>query len=134
VAERRIMTPKTKKIAWLTVAAVLIAGIVAVCWRLRAEPLGAFHSYSIFPHDSCDLLTFSNGTVTLQTCCGDESWGTYRREGDGHWVWTWRHGTKKPTTNTYIIQPGAFSITCTGTQSPSSSFTLRRRLFSKIPL
>jgi len=128
------MTLKAKRLTWATVAAIVIAGFIAACSRLRAEPFGSFHSYSVFPHARCDLLTFSNGTVTLQTCCGDEAWGTYQREGDGRWAWTWRRGTKKPTTNTYIINPGAFTITCTDTQSSSSSFTLRRRLFTKIPL
>ena len=128
------MTPKTKRLTWVA-AAILLVGIVCFAFaQLRAAPTGRYHSYSIFPHDSCDVLTFSNGTVTLQTCCGDESWGSYQRAADGRWVWTWRHGGKKPTTNTYIIEPGVFTISCTDTQSPSSSFTLRRRLFTKIPL
>lgn len=126
------MTPKT--IAWVTVLTVLIVGASALCWKLRAEPGGEFHSYPIVPHDSCDLLTFSNGIVTWHTCCGDESWGSYQRETDGRWVWTWPHRGKKPSTNYYVIQPGAFTVTCTDTQSPFSSFTLRRRVFTKIPL
>ena len=129
----RTVKPKIKRFAWLALAAVFATGAVLAAGWLRSSPSGHFHSYSIFHHDTCDVLTFSNGTVTLQTCCGDEAWGSYERAADGHWVWTFRHGGKKPTTNYFVVQPGAFAITCTDTQSPSSSFTLRRRLSTKIP-
>jgi hypothetical protein len=98
--------------------------------RLRAEPLGSFHSYNIFPHATSDLLTFEGGKVTLRTCCGDETWGTYRKRTDGQWEWTWTMG-RRPA-GRWIVQPGAFTMTFTDTQT-ATSFTLRRRMFEKIP-
>ena len=57
--------------------------VVAICAMLvvglRSEPSGYVAAYSVFPHESCDVLDFSGGIVTLRTCCGDEPYGTYSR-------------------------------------------------------
>ena len=130
----RPMRPRAKIIAWtaVAIAVTMTAGILAA--RFHADPAGRFHSYPVIPHSYCDVLAFSNGTVTLQTCCGDESWGTYQRAPDGHWVWTSVHGSKTLLkTNVYNIALGTFSATFTQKQT-LSSFTLRRRLFTKVPL
>ncbi len=127
------MKGRIKIIACALLAAAVVGSAGLILRRLQAAPTGRFHSYSVFPHDTCDLLVFSNGTVTLETCCGDEAWGRYGKGADGRWLWYWVHVGKKPTTNIFLVQPGAFTATFTETQT-LSSFTLRRRAFKKIPL
>ena len=127
------MRTKTKRVLLLTplaIAAAYAAALVA----LRSEPSGYVASYSIYPHAGTDVFDFSRGNVTLRTCCGDEPWGTYSRSPDGAWVWHLRRGTKKPVTREILVQPGFLSMRFTDLQDPSKTFTLRRRLFTQIPL
>jgi len=101
----------------------------------RSEPWGYVASYSIFPHSETDVLNFRSGSVTLQTCCGEEAWGTYARLKDGTWVWhRIRPGTNGPMARDFLVRSDYFSMTFTDTQSPSNVFTLRRRVFMNFPL
>ena len=96
---------------------------------------GIFHSYDIFKHDPCDVLNFSGGTVTLQTCCGDELWGTYEKSDDGRMRWTFRRGaTVTSFDQVFVVQVNALSITCTPVDPLRKAFDLRRRLFRNFPL
>lgn len=125
---------KSKR-ARLIILATLFALCSLVVWALahiQRRPEGLYHSYAIFPHDKSDYLSFSNHVVTLNTCCGNIAFGTYRQDASGQWIWTQPHGTNPPSF--HLLQPGAFTITCVDTQNPSSTFTLRRRLSAKIPL
>ena len=113
--------------------AVILAGAVtATVLRLRAEPSGSFHSYSIFPHDKLDRLSFEAGKVTLQTCCGDAGWGSYRRTRNGQWLWTWTTGSNPAIKSNWIVEPGVLAMTFTDPKT-ATSFTLRRRVFDRIP-
>ena len=124
----------TKRILLLTPFAVGGVYVLAVA-SMRSEPSGYVASFSIFPHASNDVLNFSQGTVTLQTCCGDSSYGTYSRMPDGRWIWHLRMGTKNPPfAKEILVQSGFLSMSFADTQDPSIKFTLRRRLFEKLPL
>ena len=127
------MRTRTKGIVYLTPLAIAAAYAVAFVGP-RAEPTGYVASYSIFPHASTDVLDFSRGTVTLRTCCGDESWGTYSRAPNGAWIWHLRHGSEQPVANEVLIRAGFFSMSFADTKNPAMKFTLRRRVFTKFPL
>lgn len=112
---------------------------VAACFLafagLRLEPSGYVASYSFFPHDPCDVLDFSRGTVTLRTCCGDSPQGTYSQRSDGAWVWHYKYTVKKqPVTEDFVVHPTPFAMTFVPVKDPSKSFTLRRRVFKQVPL
>ena len=102
--------------------------------HLRAVPVGHFASYSVLPHAITDVFTFSGGSVTWQTCCGNELIGNYQRGDDGTWVWRSEWGTKKRVKHTFIVRPGVFRTEFIDKESPAKSFSLRRRLFTSIPL
>ena len=117
---------------WGALAIVLSGAVTTTVLRMRAAPAGSFHSFGIFPHDNLDLLTFEAGQVTLRTCCGNSDWGLYRQEPDGRWLWTWPSRNNPATTSTWIVEPGALFMTFSDPQT-ATSFTMRRRLFEKIP-
>lgn len=81
-----IVKTRTKRILLLT-PLLLIVAYAATCASFRSEPSGYVHAGTIINHSHSDILEFSGGTVTLRTCCGDESWGTYTRLPDGQWIW-----------------------------------------------
>ena len=115
-------------------SAVLLLTIstAATARRLRAEPMGSFHSYSVVAHSPRDLLTFEKGSVQWHTCCGDQDWGTYQKDPDGRWIWTCTAGNNRVPPTIWIVEPGVFGMTFSDTQT-GTAFTLRRRLFEKIP-
>lgn len=127
------MKISTKRILWLTPLGIAAAYVVALV-GLRSEPSGYVASYSVFPHATTDIFDFSHGTVTLRTCCGNSSWGTYSRSSDGAWIWHLRYGTRRRTTREIRVQSGFFSMTFTVIEDPSVKFTLRRRVFANYPL
>lgn len=130
----RLVKTRTKRILWI--APLVASGILALAFIRHGTALSGYvASYSLYGHDSCDVLDFTGGAVTLRTCCGDESWGTYSRSDDGTWHWSLVRGTKKILwQDTFAVHPGLLSMTFTSEKDPSFSFTLRRRLFSKLPL
>lgn len=133
------MKTRTKRILWLT--PLIAAALLALAFVRHGTALSGYvASYSLYGHNSRDVLDFAGGTVTLRTCCGDESWGTYSRSSDGTWHWslvrdTTVRGTKKIMwQETFLVRVGWLSMTFTSERDPSFTFTLRRRLFSKLPL
>lgn len=124
------MKTKTKRILWLTPLAIAVGYVLALV-GLRSEPSGYVASYSIFPLDGNDVLDFSRGTVTLRTRWGDKPCGTYSRSPDGAWIWHFSYGTKLKA---MLVQSRPFSMSFTDTDDPSNRFTLRRRVFTQIPL
>lgn len=126
------MNTVAKRVLWFTLP--FAAVFYALSARDYSVPSGYVASYSIFPHDPNDVLNFAHGTVTLQTCCGDEFWGTYSRSADGAWVWHLRRGSKKPITREIQINSEFSSMSFIDLQDPSKTFTLRRRLFKRLPL
>lgn len=85
-----------KRIAIRGLILLLIASVVVVSAYLDilflrpALPDGMYASFDFIGHDRADVLDFKSGVVTWRTCCGDEDFGTYRREPDGTWVWTFQ--------------------------------------------
>ena len=124
------MKTKTKRILWLTPLVIAAAYVMALV-GLHSEPSGYVASYSIFPHDGNDVLDFSRGTVTLRTCCGDVPWGTYSRSPDGAWIW---HDSPATKSKEILVQSDLFSVSFTDMRDPSNKFTLRRRVFTQLPL
>ena len=128
------MRTRTKQILLLTPLAVAAAYAVALT-GFRAEPSGYVASYSFLPHARTDVLDFSHGIVTLRTCCGDSPCGTYSLSPEGRWVWHLRYGSPKPhLTGEIHVRSSAFSMSFSDLSNPSSQFTLRRRVFTTIPL
>jgi hypothetical protein len=124
---------RVKQLLWVSLILGSGCGALLVVLSLRSTPTGRYASYSILPHDSCDVFAFSGGNVTWQTCCGDDAYGTYRQMPGGAWVWSAVHGTKKRSTNTFALRPGVFYMSFTDLQNPTNKFSLRRRLSAKWP-
>lgn len=122
------MSPRKWKIGIGSLCAVGVAVAVGsiVCSR---APFGHFDSTILMGrHDSEDVLTFSNGIVTWETCCGDQPVGSCERLPDGTWAWHLVMGKKKQTTNEIVVQPGLFWLSCYETSTPTKIYKLRRRL------
>lgn len=111
---------------------VFVYGLCLVSFR--AEPTGLVASYSVYAHAMNDTLKFADGKVTLQTCCGDESWGTYVQGADGAWIWHMTPPSKGRVAGDIRLQPGWFAMRFTGVTDPTVDFTLRRRVFRRVPL
>jgi hypothetical protein len=126
------MTTSTKKRLWLS-ALILGTACAAMCLKLLREPSGYVSSFSLFPHSGLDVANFYDGKVTLETCCGDQNWGTYEKTANGSWVWTMRNGERGPTVGIYRVEPGLFWMTFTDLNVSHQPFTLRRRAFKKYP-
>jgi hypothetical protein len=116
-------------VAGVVIGAVLIYGIVLI--DLRAEPNGYVASYSLFAHSKTDVLNFSHGKVILQTCCGDEDWGTYEDAPGASWIWHLR-GKGFVKAMDFRVSSGPFSMTFTETGGQMEPFTLRRRAFRNV--
>lgn len=121
------LSPQVKRAAILSLCVVGLALVVlsALCGQ---RPIGYFGCYKLLPHASTDVLHFTNGIAILETCCGDETVGTYGRSSDGSWIWLCVMGKKKPVTNEFVLRPGLFSITCIQRSEPTNIFRLPRRL------
>jgi hypothetical protein len=121
-------------------------GVAAL--SLSAEPAGMFASYEFFPHDRLDVLEYRDGKVTSRTCCGDQSMGTYLREADGRWLWTYTEkrwvgtprwkadpvGKYEKVTRRFVLRPTPLLLHVENLDDPSESWDMRRRLFAKFPL
>jgi len=92
------------------------------------------HAGTIINHSHSDIFDFSHGTVTLRTCCGDESWGSYTRLPDGQWIWHVQIYQTAPPVMDFIVRPGPFSMSITDAADPSKHYVLRRRVFKQCPL
>ena len=117
-------------VAGVVIGVVVIYGVVLI--DLRDEPYGYVASYSLFAHSENDVLNFSQGKVTLQTCCGDQEWGTCERASDGSWIWHLR-GKGFVKLMDFRVRSGPFSMTFTETGGQMEPFTLRRRAFKNLP-
>jgi hypothetical protein len=126
-----------KRIFTITTVALILSVLAIVSIRIlqRNEPSGYVSSYSIYSHDPYDVLDFSNGFVTMRTCCGDETHGSYTRSSAGQWIWTnsIRPKDKEVVLDTYVMEPHAFSITFVNSTNSAQIFTLPRRFFVKLP-
>jgi hypothetical protein len=97
---------------------------------MKRTPFGYFDSTTLMGHhDDDDILHFKKGAVTWETCCGNSAVGTFSRS-NGVWTWTFTTGRKRPTTNTFSLHPGVFSLICIDAARPTNVFRLTRRVFS----
>ena len=123
-----LMTPLRNK-GLVAAGSVVAFLLISLGVALLRSPIGYFDSTAIIGHHSDDdVLSFSDGTVTWKTCCGDKRIGTYSRSRDGTWIWEDVWGTKNPKTNVIILHPGLFSLTCIDTNSPERVWELTRRI------
>lgn len=124
-----------RKIWWLlALPPLLVAAYFFALAGFRAEPSGLVSSYSFFAHDPYDTLKFSRGLVTLQTCCGDEPWGTYSRATDGSWIWHVRPHGRADRGGDVRVTSELWAIRFTDLAAPAHIFTLPRRVFRQVPL
>jgi hypothetical protein len=124
---------RTKRILWFAPIVIVAAYTVALI-RFRSEPSGYVTAYSVIGHTPSDAFDFHDGTVTIRTCCGDLSAGTYTRSAGGAWLWQFRYGDYKVDHGDYFVQSGLFSMRFTDAKTPSKEFTLRRRVSLSLPL
>ena len=115
------------------VAAISASAVCVVLFALSAvfqqRPIGLFGSYKMLPHESGDVLRFTNGVVSHETCCGQEFLGSYKRLPDRTWMWHYSTGKKKVYTNYFVLKPGLFWLTCIDAKEPTNTWRLPRRLF-----
>ena len=112
-------------------------GLTVVGAGWRAEPSGHVAAYPDFSlHESRDVLTFSKGQVTLQTCCGDGPMGSYRRMEDGSWYWSYTatRVTNASVVKGFVVKPGALGMIFIGKENSTDTHSLRRRRFVRLPI
>ncbi len=103
--------------------------VLALSVVYSREPRGYFGSYKMLPHDSGDVLHFTNGVVSWESCCGQEFLGTYTRSPEGAWLWHYsKKGGKKVYTNEFILRPSLLWLACTETKAPTNTWRFPRRL------
>ena len=122
----------------LTVAGL---GYVLALIALTDDPKGKYASYEFIPHASTDVLRFESGKVTLETCCGNEAYGTYAQDGSGVWIWTYQY-QRRPADRTkwHMTPPQRFalhrslvSLRIEALDPPALRLDMRQRLFNDIP-
>lgn len=126
-------------------AAVLVALVVIYLYAIGSldnDPHGTFASYGFFPHHVNDVLRFEHGKVTLETCCGDEDYGTYEQDSQGWWVWKCQH-QMRPADRTqwrltepeyYRLHRSLFHLRVELQDRLPFGIDMRRRLFTTWPL
>jgi hypothetical protein len=123
---------RKRKVVFISVlTAALVLVVLSALFRQR--PLGKFASYKMMLHDTGDVLRFTNGMVSWETCCGQQFVGNYEKSQHGEWIWHMRlsMGKKKPPlTNDYILGPGLIWLTCKDASAPTNNWRLRRSLFT----
>ena len=127
---------------------LVVLGLIAVLGYLLAiialtdNPSGKYASYEFFPHSETDVLRFEDGKVTLETCCGNEAYGTYAQDVSGRWIWTHQFQirpadrTKWQMTSPrrFILHRSLFSLRVEALDQTALWFDMRRRLFNNVPL
>ena len=127
------MKARIKRILILGAAVIVGAYAIALA-SFRSGPAGYFHSFPQFPHDRADVLDFSDGVVTLRTCCGDGSLGSFSQNAEGTWIWHCQATDRPQGAIDYVIHPGVFSMRFINTKDAADTYTLRRRVFRNWPL
>jgi hypothetical protein len=140
------LSPRVKRIAAI-VACLAIPALVAATVYCRRAPIGYFGSWKMIPHDRDDVLHFTTGVVSHETCCGQEQLGTYRQMADGSWVWETPARRRiratesfelmgvpqlknPPFTNFSILKPGLLWLTVVSTNQPAKTYRLPRKFFT----
>lgn len=129
-------------IAAVVTAPILFYHLARMGWPNNPE--GIYASYDFLPHDPTDVLRFKNGLVTWEGRCGNENWkesyGTYKEEKPGYWVWTLTH-QKRPADKSkwhytpsvqVILQPHLFDMEFIRVDNNARQ-TMSRRVFTFIP-
>ena len=124
------------------IPAAIVYGIAIASFS--DDPAGKYSSYELFKHDFIDVVRFENGLVTLETCCGDEDFGTYHQDPDGRWVWVWSERsiderslgppTESDYLHTFIIQRKLFGLYIQFESDPDIDLFMKERLFNDFPL
>src|SRR5436190_14220331 len=110
-----------------------------------AGPSGKFASYEFSRHHVADILEYHDGKVTLRTCCGDVPEGTYARETDGRWIWSfivkvWVGGPRsadpseghyEDVTRRYLLRQSPMFLRIENLDDPSDVFSMRRQFLTR---
>jgi hypothetical protein len=133
----------------LSATGILVALAYAVSLFIASEiPSGKFASYEFVPHDPADVLEYHDGAVMWRSCCGDKSMGTYEREEDGRWIWTftqekWVGGSRfddppmghsVTVTKRYVLRQTPMFLRIQNVDDPTEAFNMRRRFFTRYAL
>lgn len=114
--------------------------LAIVAWT--KDPHGKYGSYEFFAHSLNDVLRFENGKVTLETCCGNEAFGTYAMDSTGAWIWTQQRQMRPADRTKWHMTPprrfrlhrSVFFLRMDSLDQPAFRLDMRRRLFHQIPL
>ena len=115
--------------------------VLLIC-SFSSNPSGKYASYNFIPHDPWDMITFANGLVRLETCCGDEDMGSYAADNRGDWIWTIprryrktdEHPEERIKIERYKISREVFYLRIQSMQEPIIDIRLRGRIIKNAPL
>jgi hypothetical protein len=131
------------KACTVILASAGLAGIVYVLClvSLSGDPNGKYAGDKFSGHAATDIIRFDAGKVRLETCCGDEDYGTYAKDSEGRWIWTYQYQRRPAdrskwhlsTPQHFILRRSLFNIHIESIEPPSSALTMRTRLFNDLP-
>ncbi len=138
------MKPRLKRVLAVAGSVALAAGLAygVMVISFTGDPVGKYASWEFYPHDPLDILRFEAGKVTLETCCGNEDQGTYSREPDGSWLWSWQRTISSspddPTAITkrheFRIERRLFHLRIRSLRDTSIELDMRSRIFNGLPI
>ena len=123
----------------LAVSGVLAYLVSAI--GLSSDPKGKYSSYEFYPHSKKDVLRFADGIVTLETCCGNEAFGSYSRDSSGDWIWVHQY-QRRPADPTkwhmtppqrFVLRRTLSSLQIEALDPPFVRLEMKRRLFNDLP-
>ena len=131
----------------LILGGIALGLLAGVCYLLAIialtdNPRGKYASYEMVPHAWTDVLRFQDGKVTRETCCGDETYGTYTQDASGRWIWTHQY-QRRPADRTkwhltpprrFTLYRSLFSLRIEALDPPAFRLDMRARLFNDFPL
>ena len=129
------------RIGSVVLAAASVLYLFLIC-SFTDDPRGMYASWEFFPHHYNDVLRFEDGKVTLETCCGNEAYGTYAKDENGKWVWT-HQSQRRPADRSkwhltepeyYCLERRFFHLRICCKDRPLVELDMRRRLFNAFPL
>lgn len=137
-----------KKLCQRLILGIFALGVLAGFGYMLAivgwtkNPHGKYASYEFFGHALTDVLRFENGKVTLETCCGNEAYGTYAKDPTGGWIWTQQQQVRPADRAKWHMTPprrfrlhrSLFFLRIDSLDQPAFQLDMQRRLFNQIPL
>jgi hypothetical protein len=109
---------------------------------LSDDPHGKYAAVKFSGHAEADIIRFEAGRVRLETCCGDEDYGTYAKDSEGRWIWTYQYQLRPSsdhskwhlsTPHLFNLRRSLFNIHIESIEPPVAELSMRTRLFNDIP-